>query len=256
MENIVGIYLSGTGNTRHCIEKLLSLLDKDAKAVALEDPESDVAVEKYDRIFLGYPTQFSNAPVMVRDFIKKHREVWKGKHVICISTMGAFSGDGAGCAARLLKKYGATIDGGIHFRMPDSVCDNKALKKTWEQNHKIVVETDKKIEKVAGEIKNGKYPQEGLSIFSHVAGLLGQRLWFYSKTQNYSDKLKIDSSKCTGCGKCAQVCPMKNIDMSTDKPVPKGKCTMCYRCISLCPNQAITLLGKEVAEQCRFEKYK
>ena len=48
MGNVVGIYLSGTGNTKHCIEKLLSLIDKDAKAVALESPESDMAVKKYD----------------------------------------------------------------------------------------------------------------------------------------------------------------------------------------------------------------
>ena len=256
MGNIIGIYLSGTGNTKHCIEKLLSLVDKDAKAVALESSEADEAVRAYDTIYFGYPIQFSNSPMMVRDFIKKHHNEWDGKHVVCIATMGLFSGDGAGCSARLLKKYGAVIDGGIHFRMPDSVCDNKALKKTWEQNHKIVVEADKKIEKVAKGIKNGKYPKEGLNIFSNVLGLLGQRLWFYSKTKNYSNELKIDTSKCTECGKCAQVCPMKNIKMCDGKPVTEGKCTMCYRCISLCPNQAITLLGKEVAEQCRYEKYK
>ena len=62
---MVGIYLSGTGNTKHCIE----------------------------------------------------------------NTMGAFSGDGAGCTARLLKKYGAHILGGLHVKMPDSVCDSKLLTK-------------------------------------------------------------------------------------------------------------------------------
>ena len=30
--------------------------------------------------------------------------IWKDKKVICVATMGAFSGDGAGCSARLLKK--------------------------------------------------------------------------------------------------------------------------------------------------------
>ena len=37
--------------------------------------------------------------------------------------MGAFSGDGAGCTTRMLKRYGATILGGIHIHMPDSVCE-------------------------------------------------------------------------------------------------------------------------------------
>lgn len=29
--------------------------------------------------------------------------VWKEKKVLCVATMGLFSGDGAGCSARLLK---------------------------------------------------------------------------------------------------------------------------------------------------------
>lgn len=46
---------------------------------------------------------FSNAPIMVRDFIKLHSALWKEKKVLCVATMGLFSGDGAGCSARLLK---------------------------------------------------------------------------------------------------------------------------------------------------------
>jgi ferredoxin len=43
--------------------------------------------------------------------------------------------------------------------------------------------------------------------------------------------------------------------MKDGKVVAGGRCTMCYRCISHCPKQAITLLGKQVYEQCQFEKY-
>ncbi|MDY4909674.1 MAG: 4Fe-4S binding protein, partial [Candidatus Fimenecus sp.] len=39
------------------------------------------------------------------------------------------------------------------------------------------------------------------------------------------------------------------------KATAEDRCTMCYRCISRCPQKAITLLGDEVIEQCRFEKY-
>lgn len=89
---------------------------------------------------------------------------------------------------------------------------------------------------------------------SHIIGLFGQRLWFYKKTTGYTDKLKIGDA-CTGCGLCASVCPMGNIMMKEGKPHSDNRCTMCYRCISSCPNQAITLLGDKVQEQCRFEKY-
>ena len=139
--------------------------------------------------------------------------------------------------------------------MPDSVCDSKLLKKEIEENKQIVRNADKRIEQAAEQIKNGKYPQEGLSFIAHIKGLFGQRLWFYRKTIGYTDKLKISDS-CIGCGVCSKVCPMKNIEMNENRAIPRGRCTMCYRCISLCPQKAITLLGKKVQEQCRFEKYK
>jgi multimeric flavodoxin WrbA len=58
-------------------------------------------LENHDIIILGYPTQFSNAPFMVRDFIESNTSLWNGKKVFCVNTMGLFSGDGTGCTARI-----------------------------------------------------------------------------------------------------------------------------------------------------------
>ena len=252
---MIGIYLSGTGNTKHCIEKLVSLIDDKARCVPIEDPQIIHKLERNNTIILGYPTQFSNAPFMVRDFIRNNASLWMGKKIFCVSTMGLFSGDSTGCTARILKKYGAEILGGLQIKMPDSVCDSKLLKKDIDENRQVVKNADKRIEKVAEQIRNGKYPQEGLSLTAHVKGLLGQRLWFYRKTNGYTDKLKI-SAACIGCGLCIKECPMGNIQIKNGRAVSGDRCTMCYRCISLCPEKAITLLGNQVTEQCRYEKYK
>ena len=214
---MIGIYLSGTGNTKHCVEKLVNLLDDTARCIPLETPYIINTLENEN-------------------------------------TMGLFSGDGTGCTARLLKKYGAEILGGLQIKMPDSVCDSKLLKKGIEENRQIVKNADKRIEQTAEQIKRGIYPKEGLSFIAHIKGLFGQRLWFYRKTIYYTDKLKISDS-CIGCGLCSKECPMKNIKMKENRAVPGKRCTMCYRCISLCPQKAITLLGKKVQEQCRLEKY-
>lgn len=251
---MLGIYLSGTGNTKHCVEKLTRLVDNSARVMPLECENIIEEIEKNRTIIFGYPTQFSNAPYMVRDFINRNKLLWNGKKILCVATMGAFSGDGAGCAARLLKKYGAIILGGLHLKMPDSVCDSRLLKKTIEKNKEIVMQADKKIEFVAQQINQGKYPQDGITLISHIIGLLGQRLWFYKKTTGYTDKLKI-SGNCIGCGLCVSLCPMKNISIYNGTVIAGKKCTMCYRCISHCPQKAITLLGSEVKEQCRYEKY-
>ena len=88
-----------------------------------------------------------------------------------------------------------------------------------------------------------------------MAGLFGQRLYFAKKTYVYTDRLRIDTSKCIGCGKCMELCPMQNITLVDDKAVSGNQCTMCYRCANRCSEQAITLLGKKVVSQSVIEKY-
>jgi len=240
------LYFSSTGNTGFCIRYLAERLQKDALVYSIEEPEAELAVREQNEIILGYPVYYSNLPKILRDYIVERREIWKGKRVFLLATMGAFSGDGAGVAARLLRRHGAQIMGGLHLKMPDCIIDVKALKKSDEQNRMLVQNAKCKMDRAAKAYQEGKFPKEGLGIWYHLAGLFGQRLYFFHKTQAYSDKLKVDSCKCTACGKCVSLCPMKNLTMENGKVYAHDRCTMCYRCINNCPGQAITLIGKKV----------
>lgn len=252
---MIGIYFSGTGNTKFCIEKFLSYYQKESKIFSIEDTNAICAIEQNEKIVFAYPVYFSNMPKIVRDFIDDHHSLFAGKEIFLIATMGLFSGDGTGCSARLLRRYGASIIGGLHLKMPDCIGDEKVLKRTVAQNHKLIESADIKIKKAVESIKNGMAPREGLGFWYHLAGLFGQRLWFYRKTKRYSDKLHINKDKCVGCGMCISLCPMKNIKLQSGEVIQNGKCTMCYRCVNHCPKQAITLLGKKIYEQCTTEKY-
>ena len=48
---MVGIYLSGTGNTKYCIEKLVSLIHSSAKAIPMESPEAISAIQQNEEIY-------------------------------------------------------------------------------------------------------------------------------------------------------------------------------------------------------------
>lgn len=156
---------------------------------------------------------------------------------------------------KAIQKYGADIVGGVHLKMPDCIGDERALKRTVRQNHELIEAAGDKIKKAAEGLKGNRPLREGLGFWYHAAGLFGQRLWFYGKTKDYTDRVHVDADKCIGCGKCVSLCPMDNMELRSGKAVQGGRCTMCYRCVNHCPGQAITLLGKKLYEQCTVEKY-
>ena len=252
---MIGVYFSGTGNTKFCVEYLLNRLDSCGTAYAIESDGVTAAIKSSDKIIFAYPVYYSNLPKIVREFIVSNAELWRGKKIFIIATMGLFSGDGAGCSARLFKKYGAEILGGLHLKMPDCIGDIKLLKKPLDENRKTILESEHKLDSAINRIKNGNYPKEGLNFFYRIAGAFGQRLYFRGKTKHYYTKIRTDESKCVKCGLCVSLCPMSNIGIE-DKIVYRDKCTMCYRCFANCPKQAITIIGKQVYEQCKFDNYK
>ena len=247
---MTGLYFSGTGNTKFCVARFSEKCG--GSAYSIEDETAVSVLSEDNDIVLGYPIYYSNLPKIMRDFIERNAELWRGKNVFIIATMGLFSGDGTGVSARLLKKYGTNITGGLHVKMPDCIGDVKALKKTSEENREIIKQATQKINEAAEKLQNGKPPREGLNFFYHIAGLFGQRLWFHGKTKNYTQNPKIDRKQCVGCGACVRLCPMENITLQDRKAVPGNRCTMCYRCFSNCPRQAITLIGKKVIVQYKF----
>lgn len=273
---MIGIYFSGTGNTKHCIEKLVKLVEGTAIALPLEGDAAVAAITKNNVIYFGYGVRGGDMPYFVRDFIVSHKDLWKGKNIFCIACTDRDGGDGAGRGARLFKKYGATVLGGLHIRMPDNVCDFKEKKRDYEPDpKKIVAETlkfeenlkkkaelsrvlvkraDEKIENSAKKIRGGKYPSEGLGFFSRLSGFK-RRCAGGSINKGYNAKLKINENLCDGCHICAEQCPVNNLTVTGGKAEASGRCTACYRCINKCPRRAITLTGDLIAEQYRLEKY-
>lgn len=252
---MVAIYFSGTGNTRYAAEVFCREYGEAAKAISIEEDDVTEAVKSNEMLVFAYPVQYSTVPKLVRDFIFENKELWLNKKVFIIATMGLFSGDGAGNLGRLLQRHEAEIIGGLHLKMPDSIGDEKMLKRPLEKNKELVHKAEQKISRSVQLLKSGKPSQEGIGILYRMAGFFGQRLYFGHKTKHYSDKLRVDEDKCIGCGKCEKLCPMNNIKIVNRKVVQNNQCTMCYRCINNCPRQAMTLIGKKVVEQSVIERF-
>lgn len=251
---MLGIYFSGTGNSKYALEVFLKKLSKPYNICSIEDKKSIELLKESNEIVLSYPIYCSSIPKILSDFLNKNLELFRNKKVFIISTMGLFSGDGSGLVQRRLKRVNATITGGLNIRMPSNICDTKILNKTNDKNANIIRKSETYIDNAIKKINSGKEIRHGLSHISQALGLFSQRLYTRKMTSNYSSKIKINSDTCVKCGKCVIACPMKNLELK-DKVYQKNKCTMCYRCLNLCPTKSITLIGKKVVRQYHIYDY-
>lgn len=67
------------------------------------------------------------------------------------------------------------------------------------------------------------------------------------ETQRFEPELQVDTQKCTGCGRCEDVCPQGAITISPEgKAVTdRDKCTICGICESACLGNYRTVVGRE-----------
>lgn len=85
---MIGIYFSGTGNSRYAAELFCKEYDEAAKAFSIEDDNVIDAVKNDEMLVFAYPVQYSTVPKILRDFIIKNKELWENKKVFVIATMG------------------------------------------------------------------------------------------------------------------------------------------------------------------------
>ena len=54
--------------------------------------------------------------------------------------------------------------------------------------------------------------------------------------------VKVDLEKCTGCGSCAEVCPVAGIKIKNDKAkIDQDECVECGTCLDECEAGALSM---------------
>lgn len=237
---------SGTGNSAFVADALaerlgdqvVSLNDvlrarKTAPRFASEDGKPFVVV---------FPIYAWRMPDPVADLLR--RAAFTGSNqVYFVATMGADHGAAGAYLEQLAAQIGLTYRGLAGVVMPDNciwLFDMPAPEKARATIRAALPAIDAVAEKIqAGAIledaERGKLASK-LKSSGALHALFGGMI--------ISDKAFRVSDACVGCGQCANVCPMDNIELVESKPVFAGGCCACYGCIQRCPQRAIDIKGR------------
>ena len=89
--------------------------------------------------------------------------------------------------------------------------------------------------KVKDLVLPDSHPTGKVSLIARIQKMGGGRV-----IKLFKPKPKINKKICASCGKCAEYCPVKTIEMKNGKPrIHRKSCISCFCCQELCPFKAI-----------------
>ena len=81
---MTGVYFSGTGNTKFCVDTFLREYDSSKNSFSIENNETLEKIKNDTEIVIGYPVQYSNIPKILRDYIVNNPHIWKRKKILLL----------------------------------------------------------------------------------------------------------------------------------------------------------------------------
>lgn len=243
-------YFSGTGNTKYLAERISERMGERLVSIAdsLKNNETDFTAGKGESVGFVIPVYFSGVPKCVREFIEKMKLTTGGDNYIFTAlSCGGNTANAGKMLGKLLSEKGITVNASYSMIMVDNYIpmfnipsEEEANRMLEEINPKIELLKEKIAEKKDGDFDDNK----GAKIMTAV-------MYPFYKPFRKTKKFYAND-KCISCGKCADGCVDRAIEMKNGKPVwVKSECTQCLRCINACPTRAIQF-GKKTEKRNRF----
>ena len=225
-------WFSGTGNSLAVAKDLAEKLP-DVELIPMAQAVNNPP-DASGTIGLVFPVYAFGPPAIVECFIEK-MNVTADSRIFFVCTCAVTSGSTTYFIRKMLRRRELTLAASWVVKQPENypplggTPDEKSQRKT----HAVA---DEKTKRIVEEFQTGGLEQAGL--FWRIAGLFAYAAfrWF---ERHRADRFFRADSKCNGCGLCARICPVGNIEMIDGRPAWRGKCEQCFACFHWCPQNAI-----------------
>lgn len=239
------LYFSGTGNSRYVAGRVARALGEPLCSLNERIKAGDYSpVETGERLIVVTPTYAWRIPRLVEDWLQKTK--FPGaKRVWFLMTCGSEIGNAEKYNRVLSREMGLSYMGTAQVVMPENYI---ALFRVpgVEESRQIVTRAEPDIDRAIAALAAGEaFAPPRNNLYDRVVSGPVNPV-FYALV--VKDRAFAAGATCTGCGRCAQLCPTNNIVLRSGKPVWGGNCTHCMACISYCPTEAIEYGKKSVGK--------
>lgn len=228
---------SATGNSLTTARKLAEMLG-DCRVIPVPSLRAQSKVkDDSDAVGFVFPVYYGNMPWPVRELISKMAFA-KDAYVFSVTTYRGHAGAAAKRMDQLLMTRGVRLSGSFGLPMPG----NSFINAPEVDAAHLAAQTDN-IAAIAERIRSREHTG------STAPELLPMTPIDYPN--NFRGITADDS--CTGCGICAQVCPMGNIRIEGGRAVIGDDCATCLACFHWCPVEAVWMSKQEgIARRAKY----
>lgn len=228
-------WFSGTGNSLAVAKRIADALP-DAEPVpiaeAIHSPPPAAEV-----IGMVCPVYAWGPPALVARFIRKMKTS-SDSYIFAVMTFAGSQGGAPLLIRSMLQERGLDLHAAWGVKMPENyppLGSAPAPEKQVEINR----EADEKICQVVDELQS--FPRGHYEVAGGIWKMLSKLAYpaFRYSLRRGADRRFCAGANCNGCGLCAEVCPVGDIEMVDDRPQWNGHCEQCFACFHWCPQQAV-----------------
>lgn len=237
-------YFTGTGNSLAAAKAICAHLgDCELVSIASLVGTGGEIQPGADRVGIVCPVYDLGLPSIVAEFVQR-LDLSQAAYCFGVVTMGGFGASALHQLDDLVVTHSKRhLDAAFVVRMVGNFVPLYDPV-TGAKRDKLLAGADTRFSEIARSIDKRLIVRPGFALLSAFL----KRIMYdgFIRHVHDADRKFFADEKCTACGTCAAVCPVKNIEMVEEKPVWKHHCEMCCACIHFCPVEAIQYGPKTV----------
>ena len=244
LEKIWAIYFSGTGTTRRTVERIAggiaSRLNLPAESVDFSRPavrQETLGFGEMDLVVFGTPVYAGRVPNVLLPFLQE-RIVGGGALAVPVVLFGNRNYDDA-----LIELRNILAADGMHPIAAGAFVGEHSFSRVLgadrpnAEDKVLMDEFAARVAELAAGLDAAPVKSVAVRGQEPLRPYYTPRDWAGNPINILKVKPKTDLSRCDGCGRCADLCPMGSIDPA-DVSAVRGICIKCCACVKACPTGA------------------